>query len=520
MKHHSSPETSHQRVTPRPSVEFNGAEPLVPLVTTLFGQQALPPQMLAMHTLITGMTGSGKTQSALLPLATSMLQYQLPDCAPTGGLVIDPKGELLGKLQKVPGIGGRIHVLGRNEIRLNIFEFDADLTVFERINVLKRTVKNQSVTGDSAHWVSMGWDFVSKLFEVHDEVDRNGMDFFGCVYALLKTRVSMGDFEMVEYIETRNMSDRTGLALTAQGQQAILDGMGSMRKFTLFLEELNTSHETLKKVSRVLTQLIQRHGLQCTNVLASYALDNDLQRQITYFAQSVGPMLSQLSDPSLETLVELDPLKSQKNQSTRSLASILDAGGIVLYTPGILADNADALVASTLRMLFQRYVSQRKNLLQPLVYVCDEFHRYVNCDENYGDDVFLSFCRSYRVMACLCTQSIAALQTVIAHQKSTGMADYATRALLNNCGNRLWFRSIDPQTQTEVRAIYPFQESHCRPHILDVRPLSKLETGGAYYLTAKGNQGRDQIALPAPTGQRLQKVVKHQSRARLSACMP
>lgn len=444
-----------------------------------------------MHTLITGMTGSGKTQSALLPLATSLLQYQLPKCAPTGGLVIDPKGELLGKLLKVPGIGSRIHVLGRNGIRLNIFEFDADLTVFERINVLKRTVKNHSVTGDSAHWASMGWDFVSKLFEAHAEVHRKGMDLFGSVYALLKTRIAIMDAEMVEYIETGNISDRTGLALTVQGRLAFLDGMGSMRKFTLFLEELNTSHETLKKVSRVLTQLIQRHGLQCTNVLTAYALDNDLQRQITYFAQSVGPMLSQLSDPSLEALVELDPLKSSINKTTKSLASILDAGGIVLYSPGLLADNADALVASTLRMLFQRYVSQRKNMLQPLVYVCDEFHRYVNCDEHYGDDVFLSFCRSYRVMACLCTQSMAALQTAIAHQKSSAMAEYATRALLNNCGNRMWFRSIDPQTQSEVRSIYPFQESHCRPHVLDVRPLSKLETGSAYYLTAFGQQGRE-----------------------------
>lgn len=495
------------------SIEFTGNEPPVPLLTPLFGQAALKPKMLAMHTLITGMTGSGKTQSALLPLATSLLQYRLPGCAATGGLVIDPKGELLQKLRSVPSLCDRIRVIGEDGVRFNAFEFEPQLSVFDRLSILRGMVDDSmGVSTDSAHWRAMGWDFVCKLYEAHAALSEKGMDFFGRMYAILGTRRRMHDIRMISIIEETahagsvvavSEQDETSDSRKNESRmdQDIVDkinlvkGSCSLRKFALFLNELGASGDNIKTTSTTLSRLIQRHRLNCTNPLEKFSFDSDLHRQLTYFAQAIGPQLTQLSDPALGDLVALDPLGNSGQIGTVSLAMMLDAGYIVLYQPRQFSENADGLMATVLRVLFQKYITRRANLQQPLVYVCDEFHRYVNCDEQYGDDVFLSFCRSYRVMACLCTQSMAALQTAIAHKKSPGLAEYATRALLNNCGNRLWFRTIDPQTQLDVRAVYPFQESHSRPHILDVRPLAKLETGTAYFLTADGREGRERITL-------------------------
>lgn len=509
----------------RPSHEFTGDEPPIRMRVPLFELDKVSPQVLAAHTLITGQPGSGKTQSVLLPMLSSMLAYQLSGCAPTGGLVIDPKCELLARLRQEPGLRERLHVLGEGGLRLDAFEFDPKDSIKARVEWLNSQGVEPIGSGDGAHWRAMGWDLVHKLLQAQAALQSRGMDLAGWMYALLGLRQGLNEAFVVAVIEGReddeelaqryterkgalqefSPGDRGGdrlskvrtLMANARLRLATVATAACFVKMRRFLEELSASQDAISLTSRVLAMLVRKHDLACFNPLEKFTTDNELYRQITYFMQSVGPQLSDLCAPGLQDLLELDPTAaSGALAATASMRQILDSGGIIVYQPGRLAVRADVLAGKLLRAMFQKYITRRADMEQPLVYACDEFHRYVSCDAHFGDDVFLSFCRSYRVMACLAAQSVVALQTAIAHDKGTALAESATRAMLNNCSNRVWLRTLDPLTQCDVRSIYPFPESHCRPHILDVRPLAKLATGEYYYVASDGRQGRARVRLP------------------------
>ena len=93
--------------------------------TPVAGRTEISPEILAAATLITGQTGCGKTWSYVAPMCKGLLRYQ-SDGLLAGGLMIDPKSELLAMLQRMPDLAPRLRLIGDKGNRINFFEFLPD----------------------------------------------------------------------------------------------------------------------------------------------------------------------------------------------------------------------------------------------------------------------------------------------------------------------------------------------------------------------------------------------------------
>jgi hypothetical protein len=67
--------------------------------------------------------------------------------------------------------------------------------------------------------------------------------------------------------------------------------------------------------------------------------------------------------------------------------------------------------------------------------------------------------------------------------------------IVNNCGNALYFRTTDIQTQENVEQRIPGPPVPNRPHVVKVRPLSSLGVGQCYALRCDGTWGLFKVQL-------------------------
>lgn len=498
------------------SIDWVGNEPFVEFQVPIASVCSMPPFLLGRHTLITGTTGAGKTTSVLKPMAVGILQYRLEGCAPTGGLVIDPKSELVAHLRAEVSIAERLIMLGQPATRLSYFEFEGDLSLYERWVSLMRMFESNMLAGDSSHWVAMGENFGYAILQLQDDVMRlTGRDLLARLVAALDCNSSV-ESHVVDFFKPQKFTDQNfpSPPEETQSSEAVNSFLHSIRlsesrvgprykamcsqdtltKLRAFLNWIASSLISLKFSSSCIEQIMRRIGLTYPNPLRAYSGNEDVHRQVIYMVQCVSSQLTALTDPGLCRVLDVDPLKFDGvGRSGFSMMTAIDAGAVLVYTPGLLSPESDKKVGAVLRKIFTQYIQRRGDMCQPVAYIADEFHRYASCDTQYGDTIFLSFCRSYRVMTCLCTQSIAALKLALGTTQiasSTG-----TRAILNNIGTRIMMRSVDDETQSAAVNIYPFPRQHERPHIISVRPLATLATGEYYYVTSDGRYGRTQVRL-------------------------
>jgi hypothetical protein len=72
----------------------------------------------------------------------------------------------------------------------------------------------------------------------------------------------------------------------------------------------------------------------------------------------------------------------------------------------------------------------------------------------------------------------------------------ALQIILNNCGNALYFRTSDIQTQDNLRQRIPDPPVPNRPHVIKVQPLTTLAVGSCYALRSNGSWGLFKVHLP------------------------
>ena len=172
-------------------------------------------------------------------------------------------------------------------------------------------------------------------------------------------------------------------------------------------------------------------------------------------------------------------------------------------------DQNEAIVAKALKAAFFEAVLANRRRRQdgqsmPLVgYVADEFHRFVTSDPNHGEQSYLDTCRSFGAFCVLACQSIASLEHALAGTDNNETLNRAAVSImLNNTGNKLFFRSTDRALFERVDQLCPGGGSMGK--LTCVRPLSTLRPGECYASLSDGRFERRQL-LPfgaRQTGQR------------------
>ena len=177
-----------------------------------------------------------------------------------------------------------------------------------------------------------------------------------------------------------------------------------------------------------------------------------------------------------------------KSTLSTDIAHAVECGKVIVFQPRSSATHD--MVGRSLKSLFYRCVMERKDMLRPIAYICDEFQRYITTCADSGEHTFLDRCRAFRVSCVLATQSIAALQAAI---NPNGRGSFALESILINCTSKFCFRTSDTNTVDMLRAFIP-PNPMSGMHILTARPPASLKTG-EYYFSFQEKFGRTRYQL-------------------------
>ncbi|MDQ7784226.1 MAG: hypothetical protein RDU20_15180, partial [Desulfomonilaceae bacterium] len=214
----------------------------------------------------------------------------------------------------------------------------------------------------------------------------------------------------------------------------------------------------------------------------------------------INGVLNELTSPELAACLCLNPYEMPVKDRCLNVAQVVKEGAWLLFNPGIGRNSAIGdIVARALKTKFFETALSRTNKIRPLMYVADEFQRYLTGDAESSEALFLDRCRAYRVCCVLATQSLASLRYGLSVSDQTGSGSAAMEAalqiLVNTTANKFFFRNTDPLTQEWLKTMIPECPRPGRPHLLDVRPVSSLKIGECYCLLGDGTYGLGKAAV-------------------------
>lgn len=128
-----------------------------------------------------------------------------------------------------------------------------------------------------------------------------------------------------------------------------------------------------------------------------------------------------------------------KKFCSKTLENIFCDGKITILSMNIGENRALARVIATyLKLDFQSMVlSKIRN--RPMFFICDEYQEFANKD----DANFFSLSREYKCINVVSMQSYSSLQNTLQDES-------ATRVIIQNLVNKVWFRNDDTYTISEI----------------------------------------------------------------------
>jgi hypothetical protein len=130
-----------------------------------------------------------------------------------------------------------------------------------------------------------------------------------------------------------------------------------------------------------------------------------------------------------------------------------------------------------LKSLFFQSAFERKEMLRPLGYFCDEAQRFLTTDEETGEHSVFDTARAYRLTACIASQSMAALQTAVG---AGPKALAALESIIVNTPTKVCFRTTDIGSLQLMKRFIP-ADPRGSSHVLHARPPSSLRVGECYF---------------------------------------
>ena len=447
----------------------------------------------AAHFLITGETGSGKSLSAVMPLLEAILRYpeeaqyhayakilgrkadRASDLRPAV-LVIDPKQEL-SEMAERKARGGRVirMAYGEDSPVLHLFEGQAldRLEPFDAMDLILK--QSEFFTLDQERTREPVWNMQAAAIL---------RDFMSIDVWLARI-----DKQLVV-----KLWDDTREHLTGKS------GYGDSYLADIRYDAANyfKAHKTLISLCcddsplPLACYLDSADKLEVPGDLKSRLVALLSLSQVTRSCViwMVNGILTDLASEEFAECVCVNPIEAPAERML-SVKDVLEKGDVVVYVP--TASPIADMVGRCLKSKFFEFAFQRENKVRPFFYVVDEAHRFLTAGEKDGEQSLLDRCRAYRTGVVLATQSLASLAYKLEGSSPTGRN--SLQIIVNNCGNALYFRTSDTQTQDQLQQRIPEPPVAGRPHVVKVRPLTSLGVGQCYALRCDGTWGLFQVAL-------------------------
>ena len=491
----------------------------VPEWDPLYPAGRVPRAALTRHTLILGESGSGKTVSGVVPVLSAMLREGSPvSCA----LVIDPKGDLLPAMRRMPGASGAIRQFRAGVDSINIMSgprsVEAEVRDGQYLSAARKILARASGFADSPARIFAGKS-AGSLSHAFWENEGARLAQSALAFTLLLTSGDrleelLSRQPRIGYLLRNRLRDFGKFAgLTDDGAQISpvnIVAVASRALADFFIERTKVAYESET------VRLTARHAVDAILAAGDTGDRSEIlaiDRELRYWdrcagATNVGQQLGTLGEARRCFAAFADPAPARSLffgvefkvatvdfERDVGAESASDGRAFYVYQPRL--DGADALIAKALKGGFFEAVlacraRRERGATMPLTcYVADEFHRFITSDTGHGEQSFLDTCRAFGTACVLATQSDASIRHALLLSGEPS-PDMAIRMLVTNTATKLFFRSTEAGTRDLVDGVCPGSGP---ARVTVVRPPSSLRPGECYASLPDGRFERRQLRL-------------------------
>jgi hypothetical protein len=449
---------------------------------------------MARHFLITGETGSGKSVSAVMRLLEGILRYpeedqylayakevgekaeKASDLRPAV-LVVDPKQEL-EEIVRREARGRRVIrvTYAQNGPVLHLFEgWQLDkLDVFDAMDVILKQSDFYALDMGRTRepvWNMQAASILRDLMAIDIWLARRDRLLMVKLWDELREEVAKIDSREASYMEGLKY-DRSNYFKTHKTLMSLCsDSPAPLAWYLDAVDKLGVPGDLKTRLAALLS--LAEKTRSCVIWMINGILDD-------------------LSSDEFASCVSVNPIEAPAERML-SVRDVLEQGDVVVYIP--TASPIADMVGRCLKSKLFEFAFQRENKVRPFFYVVDEAQRFLTAGEKDGEQGLLDRCRAYRTGVVLATQSLASLAYKLEGSSPNGKN--CLQIILNNCGNALYFRTTDIQTQENIQQRIPMPPVPNRPHVVQIRPLSSLSVGQCYALRCDGTWGLFKVSLAA-----------------------
>lgn len=385
------PRTIHELYLKRPRIH---REPTVKVTGDLSfraGGSAWTWEDFTKNGIVFGQSGSGKTVCVLNALLDGLLSSAQSREERPAGLILDPKGDFRGKLQRLCAR------LGREE----------DLMI---------------LSPQAAHR-SIRWN---PFDSTDDELE------LAARFAATLEALGMKNDDSSYWVDSAKKFIRHAIALIR------LTNPRGMPPSFLQIAELSVSFENLA----ARTSRLDISRADCDGCLSYFA--NEWADLADETRTSVQSYLTNMLDP-----FQMEPYASLfSGRSTMRLAEMIDSGKI-LYVDMPIADKElmARTVGTFIKLEYFREVLRRPDKRRPSFFLCDEFQSFFTTAQGKGDADFFERSRQSLHANLIATQNLPALLKASPKKETV-------QNLLGNCAVKLFLRNTDQETNDYASKLF------------------------------------------------------------------
>lgn len=349
---------------------------------------------LYQNILITGTTGSGKTSSAIYPITAQLIKYNEPKI---GMLVLDVKGNFHKSIKELCKIYNRTEDLIIIEIG-GKYKYNPlnkpNLSPMSLANRLKSILLLFSENNSDSYWLDKVEQTLCEAIKLCRLYNNNYVTFLE-----LHKLITDKDYYQSKISIIKNLFLKNTLS-----EKSNYDALTAINYFEKEFYNLET---------RILS-IIKSEITRITNIFIS-----DLDILNTFCT------------------------KNMEELNFTGFEKVINNNKIVVLNVNIANHrNLSKILAAYLKIDFQEEVLKNidNTKINTTAFICDEYHEYVTLN----DANFFALSREAKCINVVATQSYTSILNTLKNE-------YATKVIIQNLINKLWFRTDDMFTIEEAQ---------------------------------------------------------------------